>query len=174
MSSTAAASLRQLVMFVVDKVVEEDHRMLLASELEYITLPDGTTRLLGPAVRDVFAIFEGLCLLGNGERPQFLQLEPSGASRRYNIILQNYNGCASLPPLSLFSSVADISHGEKAMFVHCDMQYPDPPRTDRDPFTRPQNGFIRLSRSTRWRAYPSYRARGAHVCSAIDHASNHQ
>ena len=75
MSSTAAATLRQLVMFVVDKVVEEDRRLLLASELESITLPDGTTQSLGPAARDAFAIFEDLCLLGNGERPQFLQLE---------------------------------------------------------------------------------------------------
>jgi Guanine nucleotide exchange factor in Golgi transport N-terminal/Dimerisation and cyclophilin-binding domain of Mon2 len=74
-SSTAAATLRQLVMFVVDKVVEEDRRMLLASELEPITLPDGTTRSLGPAARDTFAIFEDLCLLGNGESPQFLELE---------------------------------------------------------------------------------------------------
>jgi hypothetical protein len=74
-SSTAAATLRQLVMFVVDKVIEEDRRMLLANELESITLPDGTTQALGPAARDAFAIFEDLCLLGNGERPQFLQLE---------------------------------------------------------------------------------------------------
>ena len=51
--------------------------MLLANELESITLPDGTTEALGPAmpVRDAFAIFKDLCLLGNGERPQFLQLE---------------------------------------------------------------------------------------------------
>jgi len=62
-------------MFVVDKVVEEARRLLLASELESITLPDGTTRSLGPAARDTFAIFEDLCLLGNGERPQFLELE---------------------------------------------------------------------------------------------------
>ena len=62
-------------MFVVDKVVEEDRRMLLASELEPITLPNGITQSLGPAARDAFAIFEDLCLLGNGERPQFLQLE---------------------------------------------------------------------------------------------------
>ena len=74
-SSTAAATLRQLVMFVVDKVVEEDRRMLLANELESITLPDGTKQALGPAARDAFAVFEDLCLLGNGERPQFLQLE---------------------------------------------------------------------------------------------------
>ncbi|KAH9169937.1 hypothetical protein EDB89DRAFT_1853941 [Lactarius sanguifluus] len=74
-SSTAAATLRQLVMFVVDKVVEEDRRLLHANELEPITLPDGTTQPLGLAARDAFAIFEDLCLLGNGERPQFLQLE---------------------------------------------------------------------------------------------------
>src|SRR5579863_2126839 len=73
-SSTAAATLRQLVMFVVDKVVEEDRRPLLASELESITLPDGTTRSLGPAARDAFAVFEDLCLLGNGEHPHFLEL----------------------------------------------------------------------------------------------------
>jgi hypothetical protein len=33
-SSTAAATLRQLVMFIVDKIVEEDRRMLLANELQ--------------------------------------------------------------------------------------------------------------------------------------------
>jgi hypothetical protein len=41
---TAAARPRQLVMFVVDKVVEEDRRMLLVNEYESISLPDGTTR----------------------------------------------------------------------------------------------------------------------------------
>ena len=74
MSSTAAATLRQLVMFVVDKVIEEDRRLLLTCELESITLPDGTTPSLGPAARNTFAIFEGLCLLGNRERSQFLEL----------------------------------------------------------------------------------------------------
>jgi hypothetical protein len=44
MSSTAAATLRKLVMFVVDKVAQEDCRMPLANELESITPPDGTTQ----------------------------------------------------------------------------------------------------------------------------------
>ena len=35
-SSTAAATLYQLVLFIVDKVIEEDRRMLLANELESI------------------------------------------------------------------------------------------------------------------------------------------
>lgn len=65
--------LRQLVTFVVDKVVEEDLRLLLANALGSITLPDGTTRLLGPVARDAFAIFEDLYL--NGEHPQYLRLE---------------------------------------------------------------------------------------------------
>jgi len=43
-SSTAAGTPRKQVMFVVDKVVEADRHLLLSSELESITLPDGTTR----------------------------------------------------------------------------------------------------------------------------------
>jgi len=47
MSSTVVATPRQLVIFVVDKVtgIEEDHRLLLSSELESITgLPFMTER----------------------------------------------------------------------------------------------------------------------------------
>ena len=39
-------------MSVVDKVVEEDHRLLLAGGLKSIILPDRTTPLLDPAARD--------------------------------------------------------------------------------------------------------------------------
>ena len=39
-------TLCRLVMFVVDKVVDEDRHMVLAGELESITLPDGTTQAL--------------------------------------------------------------------------------------------------------------------------------
>ena len=56
------ATLRQLLMFIVDNVKEKDCPMLLANKL-------------GPAARDALAIFEDLCLFGSGERPQFLQLE---------------------------------------------------------------------------------------------------
>jgi hypothetical protein len=45
-SSTAAAALPQLVMFVVDKVAQEDRRVPFANELESITPPDGTTQTL--------------------------------------------------------------------------------------------------------------------------------
>ena len=46
-------------MFIVDKVVEEDRRMLV-NELESITLPEMTTRALRPTVHGAFATFEDL------------------------------------------------------------------------------------------------------------------
>ncbi|KAI0690366.1 hypothetical protein BC835DRAFT_1365030 [Cytidiella melzeri] len=75
-SSTAAATLRQLVMFVVDKVVDEDRRdELTIDKLSEITLPSGQTKFLGPSAQDSFAVFEDLCLLANSERPHFLKLD---------------------------------------------------------------------------------------------------
>jgi Guanine nucleotide exchange factor in Golgi transport N-terminal len=64
---TAAATLRQSVMIVVDRVVEEDRRMLLANELGPITLPNGATKELSPTTHDIFAVFGDLRLLGSGE-----------------------------------------------------------------------------------------------------------
>lgn len=75
-SSTAAATLRQLVMFVVDKVVDEDRRDEDESpEISNITLPNGTTRSLGLSAQDAFAVFQDLCLLANSEPPRFLKLD---------------------------------------------------------------------------------------------------
>ncbi|KAI0773083.1 hypothetical protein BD413DRAFT_603507 [Trametes elegans] len=75
-SSTAAATLRQLVMFVVDKVVDEDRRDdLPQSEKLEAVLPNGATTKLGPSAHDAYAVFEDLCLLANSEHPRFLKLE---------------------------------------------------------------------------------------------------
>jgi hypothetical protein len=75
-SSTAAATLRQLVMFVVDKVVEEDKRLDTAPpSLLDVNLPDGTSVSLRPCARDAYAVFEDLCLLANSERPNYLKLD---------------------------------------------------------------------------------------------------
>jgi Guanine nucleotide exchange factor in Golgi transport N-terminal len=75
-SSTAAATLRQLVMFVVDKMVEEDKcGNVEPQELAEVALPDGTTKALGPSARDAFSVFEDLCLLANSEKPHFLKLD---------------------------------------------------------------------------------------------------
>ncbi|KAI0700224.1 hypothetical protein C8T65DRAFT_790748 [Cerioporus squamosus] len=75
-SSTAAATLRQLVMFVVDKVVDEDRRdELTESAKAEAILPNGATTKLGPSAHDAYAVFEDLCLLANSEHPRFLKLE---------------------------------------------------------------------------------------------------
>ena len=61
MSSTAVTTLQQLVMFIVDDVVED--RGLLTSELGTIIPRNRTSRLLNPALRDVYVIIQDLCLL---------------------------------------------------------------------------------------------------------------
>ena len=74
-SSTAAATLRQIVMFIVDKVVDEDRRdNLNASDRTDIDLPDGTSKALGPSSLDAFLVIQDLCLLANAEKPHFLRL----------------------------------------------------------------------------------------------------
>ena len=78
-SSTAAATLRQLVMFVVDKMDVEDRLSettdLDDSQLTQVKLPDGSVKKLGPSALDAFSVFEDLCLLANSEKPYFLKLE---------------------------------------------------------------------------------------------------
>ncbi|KAF8579144.1 hypothetical protein K439DRAFT_1394877 [Ramaria rubella] len=74
-SSTAAATLRQLVMFVVDKVVDEDTAEPSDQVLTTTVLPNGSSADLKPSARDAFSVFEDLCLLANSERPKFLRLE---------------------------------------------------------------------------------------------------
>ncbi|KAK7039339.1 protein MON2 [Favolaschia claudopus] len=75
-SSTAAATLRQLVMFVFDKMVDEDRRDDSdPAQWVEMKLPNGTTKSLGPSARDAFSVFEDLCLLANSEKPNFLRLE---------------------------------------------------------------------------------------------------
>ncbi|KAK2460493.1 hypothetical protein APHAL10511_007499 [Amanita phalloides] len=75
-SSTAAATLRQLVMFVVDKMVIEDKREdVREEELTEVGLADGTTKKLGPSSKDAYSVLEDLCLLANSEKPCFLKLE---------------------------------------------------------------------------------------------------
>ncbi|KAF4587994.1 hypothetical protein EYR38_009955 [Pleurotus pulmonarius] len=73
-SSTAAATLRQLVMFIVDKMVDEDQKGSSAATIP-THLPDGSTKSLAPSARDAFSVFEDLCLLANSEKPNFLKLE---------------------------------------------------------------------------------------------------
>jgi len=93
---------------------------------------------------------------------------PSGETHTYNVITQNYNRCVHIP---------DSWHTlttEQTMFVHRDMQYPNPPRTDRDTSPRSQERVVRIPCPTRRRTYSAHRTRPGRVCSAIDDAANHQ
>ncbi|KAI6043590.1 hypothetical protein EDC04DRAFT_668532 [Pisolithus marmoratus] len=75
-SSTAAATLRQLVMFVFDKIGDEDRRSPVpADAMSEVSLPNGSTASLGPYATDAYSVFEDLCLLANVERPHFLRLD---------------------------------------------------------------------------------------------------
>jgi hypothetical protein len=94
-SSTAAATLRQLVMFVVDKMASEDEKELPPAIFKSVDLPDGTKKELGPSTLDAFAIFEDLCLLANGERSKFLKLDhlhKTFALELIESVLTNYHG----------------------------------------------------------------------------------
>ena len=76
-SSTAAATLRQLVMLVFDKVVDSERldETDEVAEEEKTVLPNGTEVALHPSSRDAFCVFQDLCLLANSEPPTFLSLE---------------------------------------------------------------------------------------------------
>ncbi|KZT05808.1 uncharacterized protein LAESUDRAFT_779842 [Laetiporus sulphureus 93-53] len=94
-TSTAAATLRQLVMFVVDKVVDEDHRdEVEVSSMTETTLPNGKTKALGPSALDAFAVFQDLCLLADAEHPHFLKpnvLRKTFALELIESVLTNYH-----------------------------------------------------------------------------------
>jgi Guanine nucleotide exchange factor in Golgi transport N-terminal/Dimerisation and cyclophilin-binding domain of Mon2 len=111
-SSTAAATLRQLVMFVVDKVVDEDRRGKLAEDdLEEIHLPNGSLKKLGPSARDTFAVFEDLCLLANSEKPHFLRLDflhKTFALELIESVLTNYHDLFRKVVLFLLSIVTSL------------------------------------------------------------------
>ncbi|KAF5376165.1 hypothetical protein D9757_009328 [Collybiopsis confluens] len=73
-ASTAAATLRQLVMVVMDKMVAEgDAQDKGKWQVEGDSEDDSES--FGPSAKDAYAVFEDLCLLANSERPNFLKLE---------------------------------------------------------------------------------------------------
>ncbi|KAG1830278.1 guanine nucleotide exchange factor in Golgi transport N-terminal-domain-containing protein [Suillus subalutaceus] len=75
-SSTAAATLRQLVMFIFGKMVNEDRQESNGTpDLSEAALPDGSTKALRPCAKDAFSVFEDLCLLAISEKLNFLKLD---------------------------------------------------------------------------------------------------
>ena len=76
-SLTAAATLRQLVALVIDKVVDEDRRDgVNPSDYTEIVLPDGTHKTSRPSALDAYAVVEDLYLLANTEKPHCLKPGP--------------------------------------------------------------------------------------------------
>ncbi|KAL0948488.1 hypothetical protein HGRIS_011055 [Hohenbuehelia grisea] len=101
-SSTAAATLRQLVMFIVDKMVDESKRTDNDDELKtQIHLPTGMRIMLDPCARDAYSVFEDLCLLANSEKPNFLKLESlhkTFALELIESVLTNYHSAIRQHP----------------------------------------------------------------------------
>ncbi|KAJ3893778.1 hypothetical protein GG344DRAFT_74696 [Lentinula edodes] len=71
-SGVAAAALRQLVIVMMDKMVNEDYKNTDAeivgeadNRLAEMTLPDGTTTPLSPSAKDAYSVSKDLCLLAN-------------------------------------------------------------------------------------------------------------
>ena len=128
-SSTAAATLRQLVMFVVDKVVDEDRRDEVKPE-EYsdVTLPNGQTKALGPSAQDAFAVFEDLCLLANSEKPLFLKLEflrKTFALELIESVLTNYHDLFRKVHRYVSRPSDEFSHfySTRSSFCSCSITY---------------------------------------------------
>ncbi|KAF2030118.1 hypothetical protein EK21DRAFT_66151 [Setomelanomma holmii] len=74
-SSTAAATLQQLVITVFDRVAAEDERAL---EIPIVTEVKGDDGLVPvrPAANDAYKLFNDLVLLVVGEKPLFMRLSP--------------------------------------------------------------------------------------------------
>jgi hypothetical protein len=130
--------------------------MLLANELESIALSDGTTQALGPAARDAFAI--DLCLLGNGERPQFLQLLPqdvcSQADREHTLELPRTltQGVSLLPfthprPVcqQLASNLSCSQHSELSIALQYHLSPPASQTSPSAPLSRLPSAVLVLS-----------------------------
>ncbi|RUP49611.1 guanine nucleotide exchange factor in Golgi transport N-terminal-domain-containing protein, partial [Jimgerdemannia flammicorona] len=82
-NNTAAATLRQLVIFTFDKVAKEDNAAAaLPPEKDGqhplgatpVGMANETTVYLRPCAKDAYYLFQDLCILTNGEHPVYLRL----------------------------------------------------------------------------------------------------
>ncbi|KAI9487745.1 MAG: hypothetical protein EXX96DRAFT_615499 [Benjaminiella poitrasii] len=74
-NNTAAATLRQLVIFVFDKLAKEDAQNLTELDTsQEIEISTGEKIRLYPCAKDAYYLFQDLCLLTNGDHPQYLRL----------------------------------------------------------------------------------------------------
>ncbi|KAI9277773.1 hypothetical protein BY458DRAFT_504032 [Sporodiniella umbellata] len=73
-NNTAAATLRQLVIFVFDKVAKEDTQDMSESQVCEVEIHSGEKIKLHPCAKDAYYLFQDLCLLTNGDSPEYLRL----------------------------------------------------------------------------------------------------
>lgn len=74
-NNTAAATLRQLVIFVFDKVAKEDSMGLQLSDAnQEVEISTGEKIKLHPCAKDAYYLLQDLCLLTNGDHPEYLRL----------------------------------------------------------------------------------------------------
>lgn len=74
-NNTAAATLRQLVIFVFDKVAKEDTLGLQQTDADQeVEISTGEKIKLHPCAKDAYYLFQDLCLLTNGDHPEYLRL----------------------------------------------------------------------------------------------------
>ena len=74
---STVGTLRQLVIFIVDPCRRSGSPPAVrkCARIDHPSRRNDAARFLGPTACDAFAIFEDLCLLGNGEQVQYLQVE---------------------------------------------------------------------------------------------------
>jgi hypothetical protein len=99
-SVVSSPVVRQLVMLVVDKIVVEDaDEIIPPTQLSKVRLLDAMTKPLGPSARDVFSVFDNLCLLINAEKPHFLKTPQTQRPTQKGICL--LFACIQCPPDSI-------------------------------------------------------------------------
>ncbi|KAK4162939.1 hypothetical protein QBC43DRAFT_71551 [Cladorrhinum sp. PSN259] len=83
-NNTSAATLQQLVVSVFDKVVTEDKSASDSSPIGEVPVQDGTIPLRAAAM-DAWRLFNDICLLTEGQRPEYLRF--SGLPQTFGLEL---------------------------------------------------------------------------------------
>ncbi|KAK4175062.1 hypothetical protein QBC36DRAFT_302295 [Triangularia setosa] len=84
-NNTSAATLQQLVVSVFDKVVAEDKTGQDSWIVGQVPLQDGTILPLRAAAMDAWRVFNDICLLTEGQRPEYLRF--SGLPQTFGLEL---------------------------------------------------------------------------------------
>ncbi|KAK4118513.1 hypothetical protein N657DRAFT_606121 [Parathielavia appendiculata] len=99
-NNTSAATLQQLVVSVFDKVVAEDKSAAEVPAVGEVPVRDGAVPLKAAAM-DAYRVFNDICLLTEGQRPEYLRV--SGLAQTFGLeliesVLTNHAGIFSAHP----------------------------------------------------------------------------